>query len=494
MPPWTPVPPDSRPAPPPAPATARPLQTDPEARHVAPPHSPAQAASASEAAAHAGRGAGPPAAPPPYRLLRADEDYRYLRDPSRRADLLDVLKYIPLGPRRRVALGLGGETRQRLDHFGHADWGAGPARSNSWLQRYMLHADLRAPSFRAFVQFKSALETGRPGGPRPIDRDDLDVHQAFADLDLERPGLRVIVRAGRHELAFGSGRLVSPREGPNVRRSFDGLSVILQLRKLRAHLFVTRPVATLPGIFDDGWEHRQWFAGAHATVPAPWRGGSVDVYALYLDRPEAEYHRGRGHERRLSLGTRWFGAAGPVDYNVEAVLQTGRFGAAPLLAWTVATDTGVALPLPWDPRLGVRLDVASGDRGPGRPLGTFAALFPRGSYFGEDALLGPANFFDAHPMLTLAPIERLGLTLDWVFLGRYSLADGIYNVPGEPTIFAPSDARFIGHRAGVTLEAELARHVGFVVTVGRFFRGPYLVDAGRTRDTDFLATWLTLKF
>lgn len=458
------------------------------------PASPAQAAGASEAAALAGRGGGPAAAPPPYRLLRADEDYRYLRDPTRQVDLLDVLKYIPLGPRKRVALGFGGETRQRLDAFRHLDWGAGPPRSLSWLQRYMLHAELRAPYFRAFAQIKSALETGRPGGPRGIDRDDLDFHQAFADFDLERPGLRVILRAGRHELAFGSGRLVSPREGPNVRRSFDGVSLIVAVRRVRAHLFVTRPVATRPGVFDDGWERGQWFAGAHVTAPSPLPGGQVDAYALYLDRPDAEYQRGRAHERRLSLGTRWFGAAGRLDYNVEAVLQAGKFGDAPLLAWTLASDTGIALPLPWDPRLGVRLDVASGDRGGRRAMGTFSALFPKGSYFGEDALIGPANFYDVHPMLTLAPLERISLTLDWVCLWRYSRADGIYNVPGEPILAALDDARFIGHRAGATLEAELGRHIGFVVTVGRFFRGPFLAQAGRTRDVDFVATWLTLKF
>ncbi|MDC0672807.1 alginate export family protein [Nannocystis radixulma] len=466
----------------------------PRDSHRPRPTSPAQAAGASEAAALAGRGAGPPAAPPPYRLLRADEDYRYLRDPARRADFLDLFKYVPLGPRRRVALGFGGETRQRLDRFRDLDWGAGPPRSLSWLQRYMFHAELRAPHFRAFAQIKSALETGRPGGPRDIDRDDLDVQQGFVDFELERSGLRLVVRAGRHELAFGSGRLVSPREGPNVRRSFDGVSLILAVRRVRAHLFVTRPVATRAGVFDDGWEPGQWFAGAYVTVPSPLRGGQVDVYALYLDRPDAVYQRGRAHERRLSLGTRWFGDAGRFDYNLEALVQVGNFGAAPLLAWTLASDTGVRLPLPWRPRLGVRLDVASGDRGPGRPMGTFSALFPKGSYFGEDAFVGPANFWDAHPMLSFAPLGRLSVTLDWVCLWRYSLADSVYNVPGEPVVGDPNDARFIGHRAGVNLEAELGRHIGFIVTAGRFFRGAYLKQAGRTRDVDFIATWLTLKF
>src|SRR5207237_5136336 len=36
------------------------------------------------------------AAPPGYKLLRYEEDYSYLKDPSRRTDFWDPIKYIPL--------------------------------------------------------------------------------------------------------------------------------------------------------------------------------------------------------------------------------------------------------------------------------------------------------------------------------------------------------------------------------------------------------------
>ncbi len=36
------------------------------------------------------------ALPLPYQLNRADEDYRYLRDPARRSDFWDPIKYMPL--------------------------------------------------------------------------------------------------------------------------------------------------------------------------------------------------------------------------------------------------------------------------------------------------------------------------------------------------------------------------------------------------------------
>ena len=50
-----------------------------------------------------------------YKLLRYDEDYSYLKDPTRRTDPLDVLKYIPLGDRDGYYLSLGGTARPRFE-------------------------------------------------------------------------------------------------------------------------------------------------------------------------------------------------------------------------------------------------------------------------------------------------------------------------------------------------------------------------------------------
>jgi hypothetical protein len=58
--------------------------------------SPAESvASASQAEEVAETGESPPA-PPAYKILRFTEDYSYLRDPAKRGDLFDPLKYIPL--------------------------------------------------------------------------------------------------------------------------------------------------------------------------------------------------------------------------------------------------------------------------------------------------------------------------------------------------------------------------------------------------------------
>src|SRR4029077_5667617 len=96
------------------------------------------------------------------------------------------------------------------------------------LQRYLIHADIHAaPYFRVFGQLQSSLEDFRTGGPRPSDRDDLDLHQAFFDASTWWPdGNKVTLRAGRQEMAYGSQRLISVRESPNNRLAFDAVRLL----------------------------------------------------------------------------------------------------------------------------------------------------------------------------------------------------------------------------------------------------------------------------
>src|SRR5258708_3355573 len=62
---------------------------------------------------------------PPYLQLRYDEDYSFLKDPARRTDFLDPLKYIPLNASGEFYLGFGGEARERYEYFHNSLWGQG---------------------------------------------------------------------------------------------------------------------------------------------------------------------------------------------------------------------------------------------------------------------------------------------------------------------------------------------------------------------------------
>lgn len=438
--------------------------------------------------------------PPLYRLNRADEDYRYLSDPARRIDIWDPVKYVPLNDAGSWYFSFGGEARERYEYFNHPNWGSGPPGSGYLLQRYFMHGDLQMGEHaRLFSQFQSSLENGRTGGPRPTDKDELDVHQLFLDLKFDFGGDNsFVLRSGRQELSYGTQRLISVREGPNVRQSFDGFRVIYRGGDVQIDGFATKPAQTKRHVFDDGPDNARALWGTYAVLPLPLLPtGTIDLYYFGLYRRTASFDQGSARETRHSVGTRLWRNAAPLDYNFEFLYQWGSFGKGDIRAWTAASDTGYTFAaLPLHPRIGLRADIASGDEDPANPdLQSFNPLFPKGAYFSEAGLIGPVNFIDLNPCLDLHLSDRFTMIFDWDFFWRESTRDGLYNSSlARVRSGTTSDARYIGSMPQAQLLWDIDRHLSFVAIYGHFFAGRFLKETGPGEDLDYVTTWLTYKF
>src|SRR5580704_10139438 len=158
------------------------------------------------------------------KLLREDEDWSFLRDRKLRQDFWDPIKYIPL---RKNAddwyMTVGGEAREVWEQIGNDNWGQSPYWNGYLNERYMPYFDLHyGKHVRTFIELKSGLNSFRAGGPRPIDEKKLDFQSGFLEFSSSSDSKSIQLRIGRHELEYGSGRLIDIREGPNVRLSFDG--------------------------------------------------------------------------------------------------------------------------------------------------------------------------------------------------------------------------------------------------------------------------------
>jgi hypothetical protein len=438
---------------------------------------------------------------PDFKQLRYDEDYRFLAEAKNDRELFDPIKFLRLNDAGTAHLTLGGEIRQRYEYFENPLWGTAPQDPNGYfLQRYMLHSDLHwTDAFRLFVQVKSGIDTDRTGGPRPSDRDELDLHQAFFDIRIPI-GVEdsFVLRPGRQELAYGSSRLISTREGPNVRQSFDAVRGIFSFGDSRIDAFISRPVETNPGIFDDDPDVDRALWGLYSVLPIRvLPGGKMDLYYFGLENERARFDQGLAKEERHSLGTRVWGEANVWDYNFEFVYQFGRFGAGDISAWTAASDTGYTFERAlFKPRIGLRADITSGDSDPQSPnLQTFNPLFPKGSYFTESALIGPANHIDLHPSIAFQLTEHLTLTLENDTFWRESLDDGLYG-PAVNLLRsgATSRARYVGTQPSILIEYQPSRHYSFVANYSHFFSGRFIKESGKGEDVDYVTTWITFKF
>ena len=438
---------------------------------------------------------------PGFRLLRQDEDWSALGDPVLRTDWFDALKFMPLNQNETAWLTLGGEARERYEYFDNANWGAGPQDDNGYfLHRFMLHADAHLnESFRVFTQFKSGLESDRNGGPRPTDRDDFDLHQLFTDVRL--PGTEadaLTFRLGRQELMFGSQRLVSVRESPNVRQSFDAVRATLDWKVWQLDAFAAYPVETDQGVFDDDANEDVKFWGLYGVAPFPvLPDGKVDLYYLGIQRDAARFAQGIARETRHSVGTRLWGKHTGWDWNFEFVYQFGEFGAGDISAWTAASDTGYTFEsFTWTPRLSLKADVTSGDRDPNNPdLQTFYALFPKGAYFSENSLIGPANHIDLHPAVELHPTRAITLTVDAIAFWRQSAYDGVYNSGlNVARTGLTGGSHFVGSQVGSQIEWRLQAHLTWTANYSHFFAGEFLEQNPPAEDVNYFSTWITFRF
>jgi hypothetical protein len=144
-----------------------------------------------------------------YKLLRADEDWSFLRDTNLKRDPWDKIKYIPL---RKNSddwyLTIGGEAREVWEQIGNDNWGQQPFMNGYLNQRYALSLDLHlGKRVRTFFEFKSGLNSFREGGPRPIDEKKLDFQAAFLELSTGGKRNWIKIRAGRQEMEYGSSEL-----------------------------------------------------------------------------------------------------------------------------------------------------------------------------------------------------------------------------------------------------------------------------------------------
>jgi len=437
-----------------------------------------------------------------YRLIRDEENWAWLHD-APATDLWDPIKYIRLVPGHDdLYLTLGGELREWVEGYENELWGQTGHPTNVYLlQRFMLHADEHLTRYlRFFAQVKSGLESFRLGGPRPIDEDAFDLNAFFGDVaflpgaTLDDPG-RLVLRIGRQEMSYGSGRFVDVREAPNVRFAYDGVRLLTRPGPFRIDAFAVRPALTNPGALDDYTDTTQVFWGAWATYESP--SLIVDAYYLGHEVDSAHYERATGKELRDTLGSRVRARSKFVEGEIEAAYQFGTLGNLDIRAWTVAGEVVASdRNLPVQPKLTVGGGITSGDHGAGSSsFGTFSPMFPRGTYFGLVSANGPANNIGPHAALALSFPGSVTLTNEFWAFWRESVEDGVYNVPGF--LVRPGNAqqgRYLGWQYETFVSWVATRHLTMNVTLAHFGTGTFFESSVPAKDITYAAGWGAYKF
>ncbi|WP_233887104.1 alginate export family protein [Paraburkholderia flagellata] len=393
---------------------------------------------------------------------RWQEDWSVLANPCVARKPLDGLKYIPLGGDPSSYLSLGANLRERIESNNAPLFGIGSAQSDTYLiQRVEVHADAHlGQHWQFFVQ----LEDARPFGKNtvtPVDKNPLDVEQAFVTYTGALGGGTVKVRIGRQEMAFDLQRFISVRDGPNVRQAFDAVWADYEYQKWRFIAYATQPVQYRDAtVFDDVSNRDLTFSGVRFERQSVGPGDLSGYWSLY-SRSNARYLDASGAERRDVWDLRYTGTQGHFDWDIEGMFQTGTVGNNTISAWAIGSIAGYKLDMPWSPHVGLQIDAASGDRHPGDGrIGTFNPLFPNGYYFTLAGYTGYSNLIHVKPSITLKPTANLALLGALGFQWRETTGDAVYQqgsqvVPGTAGKGSLWTGMYVQLRADWTIAANL---------------------------------------
>ena len=454
--------------------------------------------------------------PPPdcagrsFSSVRSDESPSAWADHDCDRDWFDGLRSMDMG--RAGVLSVGGEVRVRyeLDSTANFDRETGDG-DGAFFGRAYLFADWRAGErVRTFVNLRATEAVDRDPFSRIVDDAGLDLQEAFVELWATDT---LSARFGRQEFSLPTdapSRLLSTRNGPNVRRTFDGAHLLWKPDALRLDGFYLETVDPERGTFNDRASGTERIWGARvSTAPQNDRLGWDGYYYGFADE-EAEFQPVSGDQTRHTLGTRVVRQKGMDrwDLDAEAAFQwgditppdqtppdpAGRHNSRDIRAGFAAVDAGYTFEARFRPRLGIQAYVSSGDDADGDTVGTFDAIYPSGAYLNDATLLRGQNVTS----LGIRSDARLSDSVSGsIFYTRYwrtSGDDGFYLQNARLAREGmPDQSRFIGDYAGLRTQAFLNHRTDALLQFGVFDAGRFLQQSGAADTHIFLRIDLRVR-
>ncbi|MDQ0838282.1 alginate export family protein [Sphingomonas faeni] len=438
-----------------------------------------------------------------YNQSRWAEDWSKLRDPAKRKDIVDQLKFIPIAADGEVYLTLSGEARLRVNQTTNPNLRNAEAQRQDIL-RLFGGADLHVGEhFRFYGELAhGTLEGQNLGTALPNLRNKLAVQQAFVDVTGTVADVDLGVRYGRQTFADGPNLLVVPRDNNTLYFGFNGFRAWARTAGVRADVFDFKPTAYgNGGTQDDNAESDRRFTGISTgvVVPESLFGGSklyVDPFLWRLRDRSATWGTGTAREVRNFYGLHIWGDAGPVNLDWTINYQGGSYDNRSIKAWLLLAGQTYRLGKAKNaPRVGFHADYASGGGAYGTgTLRNSLAPFGNNIYYSYQLFATPTNLIAVAPNFSFTTLGKLRLTAEYQLSWRDTTSDAVYRANGSA--FAGTQ-NFGGKKIADTIRFQavypISSRLSFTGRYEHLIAGPALTNAGY-KNSDFLAGWISYRF
>jgi hypothetical protein len=406
------------------------------------------------------------------------------------ADMFDSVKNCNLGGKWRLSFG--GSTRLRFEADDNLKLGTdGIANDQLGRLRSMLHLDIsHGGMFRWYSEIAHAdtLSSDRMTSGR--DENDADVQDFFLDFTaVPNTPHPVTFRLGRQEMAFGNERLVGLDDFSNVRNTFDGLRIIGRTKRTETSLFGMRPVERMEEHDFDETNDAYRFLGLHSEF-RPRTNHVLQGYffSLHDDREihSSEKTGKAGDATYNTVGARYAWTHGGFLVETELAWQGGHVSDDDINAGFGTVNASYTWQMPWRPRLGWGVEVATGDANAsdGR-RGTFNPLFGSShTGMGFMGITGRRNLEAARLGIEVLPMKGMRWSTTALVSQLEEKNDALYGERGE-ILRKNAGADNVGIEVESELSYEFLTHHEIAMAVSHLWGDDVIDNAGQESD----ATW-----
>ena len=431
-------------------------------------------------------------------LMRYDDDFSLVKKDSIKKGF-NQLKYIPLGENNYISFG--GELREQFQVYKNINFGDVPPSfqdisANQLWHRFMVHTNIELGNhFRFFIQLNNTLRflNDNPIAPE-IDENQLSLHQAFAELKVNHWNFRL----GRQELLYGNNRLITVREGPNTRLTFDGLVIKRTIKNGKIDFFAVSKVISKQYVFDDE-SFKEGLIGIYGTQFFSNHKLGLDYFVVNFQSKLRKYNYQSGFEDRQTFGIRLFSNLKTINFEVEGGYQTGKFNDLTIDAYNVLADVNVTVLPSKKGVIGFAANVASGDKNNSdNQLNTYNLVYARPAY-GLAVPIGATNIISLYPYIKINPIQKLNVLAQVFFMSRNSNQDGTYS-PGmienrpKPNMLFSSTNKTLGKYYVLETNYQQTKNLSFSFDASYFDAGNYPKATGNGKDVTYVSFKSTFKF
>jgi hypothetical protein len=397
----------------------------------------------------------------------------------------------PRIPQERLPawLKLGVEIRGRLE----AETGFKPSPGPDdtyYLHRLRLNVGIEPASWlRFYFQGQDARAAGYDHPVPASVADSMDLRLGYVEIG-GTPEMPWTLRVGRQELRFGESRLIGSSNWSNVARSYDVLQLTYKTPGVHLDWFAAAVVPTVNGRFDRP-ALRNGVYGFYSSFDKLIRKAVVEPYVFWKTESVVRGELGgAGDQDVYAPGIRMVGhLPWRLDYNFEAVVETGHNAQDRIRAWAGHWLLGWTLPVAaWQPRLVSEYNYASGDGNPhdGRHC-TFDPLYPTNhAKYGAADRVTWRNIHDLMGGIAVKPLKNWRYELDYHGFWLATRQDGLYSASGALVVIDPgATSSFVGSEIDLLAFYERSERLQIGFGYAHLFAGPYLRQSTKERGSTY---------